>query len=222
MSEYDDGLNDLEHQFSGLAETIGGLESVASTFQQELLGVQSGFRSTGQDAAKLSNAVSSTVSSAFKDMIVDGKKLSDVLSGLGRNIANSALNSALSPIENAVDTTVGSGLSAFLGNIMPFANGGVFSNGRVGAFARGGVVDGPSLFPTRGGMGLMGEAGPEAIIPLARGADGRLGVKAGGVGKSSVNVTMNVSTNDAASFQRSQSQIAAEMNRAIQRGQRNL
>jgi phage-related minor tail protein len=74
----------------------------------------------------------------------------------------------------------------------------------------------------RGGVGLMGEAGPEAILPLGRGADGKLGVRGAGGGGGSVQVTMNISTPDAAGFQRSQSQIAAEMNRAIQRGRRNL
>ena len=73
----------------------------------------------------------------------------------------------------------------------------------------------------RGGTGLMGEAGPEAIMPLARGADGKLGVRTGGSG-GSVHVTMNISSPDSASFQRSQSQVAAEMNRAIQRGRRNM
>jgi phage-related minor tail protein len=73
----------------------------------------------------------------------------------------------------------------------------------------------------RGAMGLMGEAGPEAIVPLARGADGKLGVRAGGSG-GAVHVTMNISSPDVAGFQQSQSQVAAEMTRAIQRGRRNL
>ena len=47
-------------------------------------------------------------------------------------------------------------------------------------------------------MGLMGEAGPEAIMPLARGADGKLGVRGGGGG--AVNITMNISTPDVAGF----------------------
>lgn len=104
---------------------------------------------------------------------------------------------------------------------LPFAKGAAFGAGRVAAFARGGVVDGPTHFPMRGGLGLMGEAGPEAIMPLARGADGRLGVR-GGSGGGSVSVTMNITTPDAEGFRRSQSQVAAEMNRAIQRGRRNL
>jgi hypothetical protein len=71
----------------------------------------------------------------------------------------------------------------------------------------------------RGGTGLMGEAGPEAIMPLARGADGKLGVRGNGGG--SVNVVMNISTPDADGFRRSQGQIAAQMSRVIARGQRN-
>jgi phage-related minor tail protein len=66
----------------------------------------------------------------------------------------------------------------------------------------------------------MGEAGPEAIMPLARGADGRLGVQSGGGGRP-VTVTVNVTTQDAKSFERSQSQIAAQMARALARGERN-
>ena len=71
----------------------------------------------------------------------------------------------------------------------------------------------------RGGTGLMGEAGPEAIVPLARGRDGKLGIRSNGGG---VNVMVNISTPDAQSFQRSQSQITAMMARAVARGQRNL
>ena len=71
----------------------------------------------------------------------------------------------------------------------------------------------------RGGTGLMGEAGPEAIMPLARGADGKLGVRGGG---GSTNVTVNISTPDIQSFAQSQSQIAAMMQQAISRGSRNL
>ena len=62
-----------------------------------------------------------------------------------------------------------------------FADGGVFSNGNVVPFANGGVMGGPTVFPMAGGKtGLMGEAGPEAIMPLKRGKDGKLGVSVDG------------------------------------------
>lgn len=61
------------------------------------------------------------------------------------------------------------------------AMGNVFADGRLLAFAGGGVVGGPTLFPMARGMGLMGEAGPEAVMPLQR-IGGRLGVNAAGGG----------------------------------------
>ncbi|MEO1775652.1 MAG: hypothetical protein AAFS07_11945 [Pseudomonadota bacterium] len=73
---------------------------------------------------------------------------------------------------------------------LTFANGGVIASGRVTAFARGGIVDGPTVFPMANGVGLMGEAGPEAVIPLSRGPDGKLGVKGGG--SNSYQVVVNV------------------------------
>jgi hypothetical protein len=62
-----------------------------------------------------------------------------------------------------------------------FADGGVFSGGNVIPFARGGVVGETTFAP----LAMFGEAGPEAIMPLRRGADGRLGVEAGGGGGTS-------------------------------------
>ncbi len=66
----------------------------------------------------------------------------------------------------------------------------------------------------------MGEAGAEAILPLGRGTDGKLGVRGDGKARP-VNVVFNVTTPDIAGFQRSRSQIAAQMSRALGRGDRN-
>jgi phage-related minor tail protein len=169
----------------------------------------------------MSRSVTSSISRAFEGLVFDGKRLSETFAGLGRSLSSAVLNQALAPVQKSVGGAVAGGLQAILGGLSPFAAGGVLSGGRVAAFARGGVVDGPTHFPMRGGIGLMGEAGPEAIVPLARGADGRLGIRSGG-GAGAVHVTMHISTPDAASFQRSQSQVAAEMTRAMKRGRRNL
>jgi phage-related minor tail protein len=66
----------------------------------------------------------------------------------------------------------------------------------------------------------MGERGAEAILPLARGPDGRLGIQSGGGG--TVNITVHISTPDVAGFERSRSQVSALLARAVQHGQRNL
>jgi tape measure domain-containing protein len=72
------------------------------------------------------------------------------------------------------------------------ANGNVFAQNGIVPYAKGGIVDRPMMFPFAKGIGLMGEAGPEAIMPLKRGADGKLGV-AGGSGGTSVTVNVDAS-----------------------------
>ncbi len=220
MADFESDFESLEGQFAGLEGSIAGLQGVTVAFRREIEGVQGSMKEAGREASGMSRSVSSSLRRAFDGVIFDGKRLSEALSGVGRGIASSVLNKAMSPVEGAVGSLVGKGMQALIGGMTPFANGGVVSAGRVTAFANGGVVTGPTHFPMRGGQGLMGEAGPEAIVPLTRGADGKLGIRSAGGG--AVQVTMNISTPDAAGFRRSQTQIAAEMNRAIRRGRRNL
>ena len=217
MAEHGADLSGLEAQFASLEGTLAGLEGVTGAFQRELEGVQGSMKDAGREATGMSRSVSSSLRRAFEGVLFDGKKLSEALGGVGRSISGTVLQSALAPVQSAF----GGGVQSLLGGLLPFAKGAAFRSGRIAAFARGGVVDGPTHFPLRGGVGLMGEAGPEAILPLARGSDGRLGIR-GGSGGGAVQVTMNISTPEVTGFRRSQSQIAAEMSRAIQRGRRNL
>lgn len=220
MADFDAEIARLETQLAGLEDSLGGLHGVTGAFRRELDGVGGSLRDAGRDATGMSRSLSSSIGRAFEGLVFDGKKLSETLAGVGRSLSSSALSQALGPVQKSIGSALSGGLQAVLGGLSPFAKGAAFSSGRVAAFARGGVVDGPTHFPMRGGVGLMGEAGPEAIMPLARGADGRLGVRGGGGG--AVSVTMHISTPDVAGFQRSQSQIAAEMTRAMKRGRRNL
>ena len=164
------------------------------------------------DLERLSRSFGNTLARSFTSAVTGGRKLSDVLRSLALSLANTTLRAALRPLGNLVGGVFGSALAS--------ANGNVFSAGRVMPFAQGGIVNSPTLFAMRGGLGVMGEAGPEAVMPLTRGADGRLGVKAQGA--SQVTVNMNISTPDVGGFQRSQTQVAAMMLRALERGQRNL
>lgn len=108
------------------------------------------------------------------------------------------------------------------GMVTPFAQGGVISRQMVTPFAQGGVVAAPTYFPLGRGLGLMGEQGAEAVMPLARGPDGRLGVRAGGAATRPIAVTVNVTTPDADSFRRSEAQVSAALARAVARGKRGL
>ncbi len=96
---------------------------------------------------------------------------------------------------------------------IPFANGGVFSGGsQVQAYADGGVVGSPTTFPMSGGKtGLMGEAGPEAIMPLKRGANGKLGVQMEGGGATTVVQNFNFSANGDDSVKRIIAQAAPKI-----------
>jgi len=118
-------------------------------------------------------AVIDTIGDAFEDMlmnIVDGTMKAD-------EAFKSFMSSILKQLyqELAIDPAV-----SFLKSFLLAADGGVMSRGKLTPFASGGVVNGPTVFPMANGMGLMGEAGPEAIMPLKRGPDGKLGVEGGG------------------------------------------
>ncbi len=131
------------------------------------------------DLNNLSKTFGLSITTAFKGAVVQGKSLDTVLRSIGERLTGRALDAALAPLSGAL----ASGASSLMGSLtkaLGFAHGGVFAGGRVTPFASGGVVAAPTWFPMRGGAGLMGEAGPEAIVPLSRGADGRLGIAAHG------------------------------------------
>ncbi|MGO3568999.1 MAG: phage tail tape measure protein [Serratia grimesii] len=74
------------------------------------------------------------------------------------------------------------GMSTGWQGYVPNAKGGVYASPSLSAYS-GQVVNNPTLFAFAKGAGVMGEAGPEAIMPLKRGADGSLGVRAMGGGQ---------------------------------------
>ena len=91
------------------------------------------------------------------------------------------------------------------GEVVPSAKGNVFAKNKIVPYAYGGIVNKPTLFPMANGMGLMGEAGPEAIMPLKRGSNGKLGVQSsGGVGNIVVNVDASGSSVEGDSAQSEQ------------------
>lgn len=115
-----------------------------------------------------------TFTSAFEDAIVGAKKLSEALQGLLQDILRLVMRKTVTePLANAVG-------SIDWGSLLKFnAAGGVYSGAGISAYS-GQVVSRPTVFPFASGIGLMGEAGPEAILPLKRSRDGRLGVEGGG------------------------------------------
>eukprot|EP01037_Dinobryon_pediforme_P023319 gene23319-24726_t len=169
----------------------------------------------------LSDTFGKSLTRALKSAVVQGRQLDIVLRGLALSIVNSSLTSALSPLASLIGGSIDFGMSSWLPGLVGFRSGGVFEAGRVQPFAAGGVVSSPTYFPMSGGKsGLMGEAGAEAILPLQRGPDGRLGVASGNT--PAVHVTFNVTTPDVAGFARSEAQVTSLLARAVGRGRRGL
>jgi len=216
----DEEIDGFDAELGELEASLGSATAMVAAFQGELRTMQETMLYTGREVQGLSRSFGTGLRRAFDGVVFDGMRLSDALRSVAQSMVDAAYNTALRPVQNAVGGALANGMNALVSGILPFERGGAFSGGRVTPFARGGIVNGPTNFAMRGGIGLMGEAGPEAIMPLTRGADGRLGVQARG-GGAPVNITMNIQTPDVQGFQKSKSQIAAQMGRALSRGQRN-
>ena len=212
-------IGTMQEQLQALEAQMGSSVSMVAAFDGELSRMRETMIFTGREVNTLSSGISGGLRKAFDGLVFDGMKLNDALKSVANTIVDTVYSIAMKPVTGALGGLLAQGVAGVMGAGMPFANGGAFSQGKVMPFAKGGIVGAPTTFPMRGGRGLMGEAGPEAIMPLARGPDGRLGVQAGG-GRA-VNVVMNITTPDVQGFQRSQSQVAAQVSRALARGQRN-
>lgn len=208
---------------AGLSSTLDQMRGLAAGFTGELTEASRAIKSLDGESKRLSRSLSSSLRSAFDKAVFGGQRLGDVFRDLASNVAGKALDAALKPVTNAISgsfTGLLGGLTGGLGSLFGFKDGAAFSAGKVKPFAKGGVVSGPTVFPMKGATGLMGEAGPEAIMPLSRGPDGKLGVASQGGGGAPV--VINIQTPDVQGFQRSRSQIAAQLARAVRRGQSNL
>ena len=147
----------------------------------------------------LAGNLGSSFASAFQGMadqltefVTTGKAnfrdfAASVLKDISRMIIRYAIFNAVRGILNAFNP------EAAAAPLVQAANGRVFAQNGIQAFARGGIVNKPTVFPFANGIGLMGEAGPEAIMPLRRGRDGNLGVMSSGGGTTNVVVNVDAS-----------------------------
>ena len=182
--------------------------------QMQVIDLMDSFRSGASDA--LTDIV--TGAKSAKDALTDF--FDSIAAQITRAIADNWMAKLFGSQGSSGGTNGGDWISAMLGKLFggANANGNAFAGGSVIPFANGGVVSSPSMFPMSGGrMGLMGERGPEAIMPLTRGNDGRLGVTAQG-GK---NITINTQVNVPQSYSyQTAEQIARSNGQAVQRAMR--
>ena len=193
------------------------------TDNTDLLGTSSTLDSLSlktKDLTASAGGFARAMTQAFSASVTGGKQFDDVLKSLALRISDLAVRLAFKPLEKSLTsgiTSLLSGLTGVGGSAAAKAEGA--ASGAIKPFAGGGVIGTPTYFPLLGGgVGLAGEAGPEAIMPLKRGPDGRLGV-AGSGGNS---ITVQIATPDLDSFRRSESYITGQIARAVARGQRSL
>jgi lambda family phage tail tape measure protein len=227
--EYIDGLNEIGQSAFDAAIKMSEFGDAASQQTDALSGARDGIANYLESIGTLRENISNLSGNVFKgleDAIVsltttgsfNFKQFAlSVVEDLTRMVTRMLI---IAPILQAIQSLLTGGSSNFLTGTSALktkipgfalnANGNIFAANGVVPFAQGGIVNRPTLFPFAKGTGLMGEAGPEAIMPLKRGSDGRLGV-AGGSG--TTNVVVNVDATGS-SVQGDQGQGAA-LGRAV-------
>lgn len=168
-------------------------------------GVTAGLENWVDDASNYAGQAASATQSAMGGMVdnisnmlignkADWKSWSvDVLKSVQKVLTNMALVQSM----KAAGGYFGGGFGSFISSIVPNAKGGVYDSPGLSSYS-GQIVSSPTLFAFAKGAGLMGEAGPEAIMPLTRGSDGSLGVRVLGlenVQNGSTSITSNNAIN---------------------------
>ena len=175
----------------------GAMQTAADIARQSWDAARTAVERTQEIAKGLAQDITGPIKEALKSGELSWQSFAGAVSGIARNLATRLIDQAFKPIEDALfrafsgagKTPGGAGgglfgwITSAIGGLFggggAYARGGAFGQaGEITAFARGGVVSAPAVFPFARGIGLMGEAGPEAILPLRRGAGGRLGVEA--------------------------------------------
>lgn len=186
----------LRDIYPNVAEAMGSVEAQAMRMNNAM--------------REVSQAIENNLTSGLTDIVSGTKSVkegfSDMASSIIKEIERMVIKMmVVQPIMRSLQAamggfgfsfasggTFGAGLST-TNHTGLYAKGGVFANDNVRAFANGGaftnsIVSSPTLFRFAQGTGLMGEAGPEAIMPLKRGPDGSLGVRAAGGGAPVINI----------------------------------
>ena len=137
---------------------------------------------------------------AIVDFVVDGKaSFSDMANSFIKDIARIVVQQNITtPIAKSVS---GMDFGSFFSGLFANANGGVYASPSLSALS-GKVYDSPQFFALASGAAVLGEAGPEAVMPLSRGSDGKLGVRAeSGLGNIQININNTMADQAAVSVQ---------------------
>lgn len=203
LSEEQARIEELKNKYvlAGIEPNMQRIQALAAEEEQ--------LRKTTEAEQKrksMMETIEGHITNGFMAMIDGSSSVEDAFKGMLRNIL-------LEIYKQQIAKPMASGIMKLFG----FADGGAFSSGRVIPFANGGVVTGPTTFPMPGATGLMGEAGPEAIMPLKRGPNGKLGVEASGGQQVVVNQSFNFAANGDESVKKIIAQAAPQIAQMTQK-----
>lgn len=254
QSEYEKSTEqfkaNLAQQKEALEQNYRDMDAAQSNWLNGASRAWDNYLAEGRNVAGLTESFFTSAFSTIEDSLVSfvttGKlSFKDLTVSILKDLASMATKIAANQILMSIIGSFGGGYTQAIGpattsgySVGSFqADGGAW-NGGVQYFAKGGaftnsIVNTPTAFGMQGGMGVMGEAGPEAIMPLTRTPDGQLGVQAAGGGTSTVvapvGVTVNISdsgggantsgnTNTEAQGRAVQMVIKSEVEKSIQIG----
>lgn len=198
-------LQELYLGGQGGTDAFNNTKNQLNQLQTQLKNMNTAITSNvGLDWSNVANSIRSNLTSAILTPLQQGESAFNRLGTIGLNIVQMigqeiisnllkqiTLEKTLAAIKMVGSSIGGMFGSFFGGGAMAMAtvakNGKVIQNGKVLPFAKGGIVNQPTLFPMANGAGLMGEAGAEAIMPLTR-KNGKLGVDASGANQTVVNI----------------------------------
>jgi len=180
-------LLDIQHEYDGII-TPSQVKQIENTLKLTDAETKrhDALKKAKEEQEALGASIEASMENAFMSIVDGTSSVKDAFKAMAADI-----------IKELFRVLVVKKMVSAISGKLPFADGGVISNGsQVQAYANGGVVGGPTTFAMSGGKtGLMGEAGPEAIMPLKRGANGKLGVQMeGGGGSTTIVQNINVST----------------------------
>lgn len=186
-------LADIRGSLSGITEHASRAKQDSESARKAAEKIRGKDISSAFDSqlGKISTVLNRSIQNSLNEFIFEGASLKSALNKFGSGFIQGLVSRSL--------------------NTDPFA--------KITPFAKGGVINRPTFFPLGGGGGIAGEAGAEAILPLSRSADGKLGVRSAGSNRP---VIINIQTQNLSSFNQSQTQIASQLQRAVQRGSRNI
>lgn len=204
LGAYKAALNAIMEEYSNVPLVVNAIGEALKTSSVSIMSFNEALIASLTDATKSFNELATVtiegVANGFANAIASGKSFGESLAALGQEIVFTiakmmilkALTGAMNMFGFAKGGIVEAGPNlgtssygesyggAFMGSLLANAKGNVFGPGGLARFADGGIVTKPTLFKFAKGLGLMGEAGPEAIVPLERGSGGKLGVRSSG------------------------------------------